>query len=416
MPSSVFLSHTINDKPFVRRLAKDLKAAGVEVWLDEMKMKIGDSMFSSIAAGIESTEYLAVILSPESVASEWVRKELEIALDRELKGHRVAVLPILYKECEIPAFLASKVYADFRDESQYLDALNRLFTRLGVQSRALQAELFIRDRIEKMGFRYFATTGLPGIQGVIQLRTRRSGRIAVQVRTDKRVVTDGDRRGSYILLNLDPREIVSWELIGLPVIIVWVKIDNSGSIAYALWRNANRAHRTSGRIKMPTEARLGSKGTTRSLKKLHAHMWKPNVISLKEKLLFPQRVSEIRGQAWEYYRQWRLDGAISPVFNEVEITLKAWRHMTRRAISQRAIIHKLSLLPFARELVETAQKSKCVRSLPHNGRELHSLRGVFTSTYQANATIEVILEVQKKASGKQRVRFLSVLERRRGSD
>ena len=40
---SVFLSHNHNDKPFVRKLARDLENHGVHYWLDEAEMKIGDS-------------------------------------------------------------------------------------------------------------------------------------------------------------------------------------------------------------------------------------------------------------------------------------------------------------------------------------------------------------------------------------
>lgn len=412
MPSSIFLSHNINDKTFVRRLAKDLRAAGVTVWLDEMQIKIGDSIFSAIAGGIENADYLAVVLSPESVASEWVKRELEIGLDREIKGKRVTVLPILYKDCRIPSFLAGKLYADFREESRYLDAFTQLLERLGVQSRAIQAELFVRDRIEKMGFKYSSTTALPAIQGVIQVRTRPSRRIAVQVRTDKKAQIEHDRRGSYVSLHLDHTEIINWKLLGLPVIIVWVNLDRNGSIAQVLWRNANRANTRSGQIRIPTGAVFGSKTTTRNLKNLTAHTWKPKLISLKKQMLFPQKVAEVRKQAWEYYRQWRIDGARSPLFERVEITLKAWRHMTRRSLSQRAVIHKLSLLPFARELIETSERSKCVRKLAGSSREFHSLMGIYRSKHQADATIEVILEVEPTYRGIQKVRFLSVLERR----
>ncbi|MCF3322512.1 toll/interleukin-1 receptor domain-containing protein, partial [Escherichia coli] len=43
MSISVFLSHNHNDKPFVRKLARDLENHGVHYWLDEAEMKIGDS-------------------------------------------------------------------------------------------------------------------------------------------------------------------------------------------------------------------------------------------------------------------------------------------------------------------------------------------------------------------------------------
>ena len=45
MGYSAFLSHNSNDKPFVRRLASELRAAGVKVWVDEAELRVGDSLF-----------------------------------------------------------------------------------------------------------------------------------------------------------------------------------------------------------------------------------------------------------------------------------------------------------------------------------------------------------------------------------
>ncbi len=57
--------------------------------------------------------YLGVILSPSSVSSEWVQREVNMALREEIHGRRVKVLPLLYQSCKIPGFLTDKVYADF---------------------------------------------------------------------------------------------------------------------------------------------------------------------------------------------------------------------------------------------------------------------------------------------------------------
>ncbi|WHW57110.1 toll/interleukin-1 receptor domain-containing protein [Salmonella enterica] len=51
MSISVFLSHNHNDKPFVRKLARDLENHGVRYWLDETEMKIGDSSDSKNQGG-----------------------------------------------------------------------------------------------------------------------------------------------------------------------------------------------------------------------------------------------------------------------------------------------------------------------------------------------------------------------------
>lgn len=132
-PIGIFLSHTWTDKDFSRKLAKDLSNAGAKVWFDEAEILVGDSLIEKISIGIESMDYLAVVLSPESVKSEWVRREVEIALNQEIRGKRVKVLPILYKMCDIPAFLLGKLHADFTDPSSYYQALRIVLMRLGLE-------------------------------------------------------------------------------------------------------------------------------------------------------------------------------------------------------------------------------------------------------------------------------------------
>jgi hypothetical protein len=55
------------------------------------------------------------MLSPNSIQSEWVKRELNAALMRELEDKKVVVLPILIADCKIPVLLKEKKYADFRE-------------------------------------------------------------------------------------------------------------------------------------------------------------------------------------------------------------------------------------------------------------------------------------------------------------
>jgi len=110
---SVFLSHNHADRVFVRRLSKGLEAHGIHTWVDEAEIRVGESLVGKIESAIQECTYVAVVLSPDSVASPWVKKEVEVALNEEISGHRVKVLPLLCRKCKVPPFLAGKLYADF---------------------------------------------------------------------------------------------------------------------------------------------------------------------------------------------------------------------------------------------------------------------------------------------------------------
>ena len=128
--AGVFLAHSSADKRFVRRLAADLLKNGVRVWFDEAEMLVGDSLFKKIEQGIGEMDFMAVVLSPASVSSKWVQRELEIALSQEIEHSAVKVLPILYKLCDVPAFLRPKLWLDFSNPRNYSSSFVKLLKRV----------------------------------------------------------------------------------------------------------------------------------------------------------------------------------------------------------------------------------------------------------------------------------------------
>ena len=132
MTISVFLSHSRVDKPFVRRLAQDLSNHGINCWLDEAELNVGDNLTEKITNELEKVRYLAVVLSPDSVVSPWVKLEVDVALSWEAANKQIKVLPILYRHCEAPEVLSERLYADFTEESKYKEEFERLVRSMGV--------------------------------------------------------------------------------------------------------------------------------------------------------------------------------------------------------------------------------------------------------------------------------------------
>jgi hypothetical protein len=119
-----FLSHSSKDKPFIRQLASDLAKQGIDTWLDEQRILVGDSITEKIGQGLAQSDYFIIALSEASVGSAWVKKELSGALLREVERRKVTVLPIKLSECEIPEMLQDKKYADF--SKSYKEGLQEL--------------------------------------------------------------------------------------------------------------------------------------------------------------------------------------------------------------------------------------------------------------------------------------------------
>lgn len=128
MVRDIFISYNSHDRKFAERLAQDLTTYGVRVWWDQWEMGVGDSLIKKIQEGIAESSWLAVVLSPTSVSSAWVERELAAAMVSEIESRRVVVLPLLLDDCQIPPFLKDKIYADFRDS--YESGLRALLTRV----------------------------------------------------------------------------------------------------------------------------------------------------------------------------------------------------------------------------------------------------------------------------------------------
>lgn len=112
----VFISHSSADKQFVRGLAVDLSATGMQPWLDEWEILGGESIVEKVGVGIEDADLMIVVLSQHAISSRWVENEWQAKYWTEVNERRVAVIPVLVEECKVPTLLRTKKYVDFRDD------------------------------------------------------------------------------------------------------------------------------------------------------------------------------------------------------------------------------------------------------------------------------------------------------------
>jgi len=91
----VFISHSSQDHEFVLLLANKLRNDGFDVWIDEWELKVGDSIVDKINKGIESSSAFIIVVSGNSLDSNWVKKELSASLMRQLTSRKIKILPVL---------------------------------------------------------------------------------------------------------------------------------------------------------------------------------------------------------------------------------------------------------------------------------------------------------------------------------
>ena len=137
---SCFISYSTLDKEFVDSLYADLQVKGVRCWFAPEDLKIGDLFRQRIDDAIRLHDKLLLVLSEHSVASGWVREEVESCLERERREKRTVLFPVRLDEAVIDtteAWAASirrqRHIGDFRDwksHDAYKGGLKRLLQDL----------------------------------------------------------------------------------------------------------------------------------------------------------------------------------------------------------------------------------------------------------------------------------------------
>jgi hypothetical protein len=143
----VFISHTAADKPFVRRLAARLEKSQFHVWLDEHDLIAGDPLPESIGKALQAAKVILVVVSKASVASKWLRYELNIATERMIKGD-CRVIPIVIDETLLPAEVRGLLYADCR--KGLAAGMPSILTALKHESRRAEMEHSFSSRADKL--------------------------------------------------------------------------------------------------------------------------------------------------------------------------------------------------------------------------------------------------------------------------
>jgi len=138
---TVFISHASKDDPFVADLRQALKAHKIPVWVDSRNLRGGDKLAPEIEQAIEQARQVIVVLSPNTINSPWVRREIRKALEveKQRKADGYCVIPLLLPGVEPAAltlwFDEEPVAVPIRMKPGGLsEALLQILTALGERS------------------------------------------------------------------------------------------------------------------------------------------------------------------------------------------------------------------------------------------------------------------------------------------
>jgi hypothetical protein len=136
----LFLSHNSADKPWTQRLASAVEAdrtgPPLKVFFDKWDIPPGADIPFEVEQGLQNSRYVGLVLSPESLASDWSVLERSTAIFRDPAARQRGLLPLMRRTCELPDMLARLKYIDFRRDQDFEESLSELVGMLrGVPAR-----------------------------------------------------------------------------------------------------------------------------------------------------------------------------------------------------------------------------------------------------------------------------------------
>jgi hypothetical protein len=91
---SCFISYSTKDQEFANRLYADLQNKGVRCWFAPHDVQGGKKLHEQIDEAVRRYERLLLILSPNSMASKWVKTEIRNARKREVAEKKRVLFPV----------------------------------------------------------------------------------------------------------------------------------------------------------------------------------------------------------------------------------------------------------------------------------------------------------------------------------
>lgn len=121
----IFVSYARADSAFALKLASDLRAAGIALWIDQLDIAPGTRWDREVEVALKACPAMLVVLTPAAVASDNVLDEVGYALD-----HGKIIVPVLAEPCEVPLRLRRLQHIDFtRDAAGALARCREELTR-----------------------------------------------------------------------------------------------------------------------------------------------------------------------------------------------------------------------------------------------------------------------------------------------
>jgi hypothetical protein len=98
-----FIAHSWQDIHFARKLCDDLRASGLDGFLDVRSIHPGERIPSRIEHGLEECDVYVPVFSPDALKSNWCDWEIDMAITmNRTRNNRPRIISVIAEECDVP--------------------------------------------------------------------------------------------------------------------------------------------------------------------------------------------------------------------------------------------------------------------------------------------------------------------------
>lgn len=143
--ADLFVSYSRRDAGFVEKVAGQLSALGISVWVDTEGIDAGDRWKTAITHAVSQARWCMLVLSPRSMESRQVAAEVNLAFDKSRP-----IIPVLYEACDvnpdIEYALSGVQHVDFT--GAFEDGITKLRQALGTSGPGSRLRRAVFDENE----------------------------------------------------------------------------------------------------------------------------------------------------------------------------------------------------------------------------------------------------------------------------
>ncbi len=139
--ADIFISYSSRDREQADLLTELLASAGLSVWIDQVGIEAATSWSEEIVNALDGCKAFIVMLSPHSIESKNVVREVALAFEKNKK-----ILPLDLEPVSLPASMQYHLAGLQRTSMTNIDAVIRALSKLGLEATgAPQAPKIVKE-------------------------------------------------------------------------------------------------------------------------------------------------------------------------------------------------------------------------------------------------------------------------------